>query len=165
MPKIHMGEKDMTETYQDKLSNSSPVIHPLHGYLLLYTQVYDSQKVLYTLSSLKSIIIANPRLALWCMATTSVSQHSVSGSKGQDLQVLLARHRKSVFGNNFHGPLTSEAVTTYRSSMFVEVIVTVCLYYVRGVYPNLPRLQRWLTEDEVLGNRKVRLMALEVFLC
>ncbi|GIY77555.1 protein dopey-1 [Caerostris extrusa] len=91
------------------------------------------------------------------MSTTNIS-NSLS-LKGQKLQVLLARHRKSVFGNNFHGELTAEATTMFRSNTYVEVIVAACLYHIRSHYPNLPHVK--LTE-EVIGNRNVRLLCMEV---
>lgn len=132
--------------------------HPLHTHLLLYCQVFDSQKTLYALSVLKMIIESNPRVALCSMATTSVS--SSLSQRGAQLQTLLARHRKSVFGNNFHGELAPEALSSYRSSMFLEVLVSACLYFVRSYYPSLP--QTHLTPAELSGNRDVRLLCCEV---
>ncbi|XP_077487312.1 LOW QUALITY PROTEIN: protein DOP1A [Amblyomma americanum] len=132
--------------------------HPLHTHLLLYCQVFDSQKTLYALSVLKLIVESNPRVALCSMATTSVS--SSLSQRGAQLQMLLARHRKSVFGNNFHGELAPEALSGYRSSMFLEVLVSACLYFVRSYYPSLP--QTHLTPAELSGNRDVRLLCCEL---
>lgn len=132
--------------------------HPLHTHLLLYCQVFDSQKTLYALTVLKMIIESNPRVALCSMATTSVS--SSLSQRGAQLQTLLARHRKSVFGNNFHGELAPEALSSYRSSMFLEVLVSACLYFVRSYYPSLP--QTHLTPAELSGNRDVRLLCCEL---
>ncbi|XP_054721369.1 protein dopey-1-like [Uloborus diversus] len=152
---------DLNSSYK-KCSDYNKVaqmsVHPLHTYILLYCQVYDSKKTLYALYSLKAIILTNPRIALCSMATSNIS-NSLS-LRGQQLQLLLARHRKSVFGNNFHGELTAEATTMFRSNTYVEVIVATCLYHVRSHYPNFPQVR--LTEDEVLGNRNVRLLCMEV---
>ncbi|GIY38627.1 protein dopey-1 [Caerostris darwini] len=142
----------------DLNSMSQLTVHPLHTYILLYCQVYDSKKTLYALYSLKAIILTNPRIALCSMSTTNIS-NSLS-LRGQKLQILLARHRKSVFGNNFHGELTAEATTMFRSNTYVEVIVAACLYHIRSHYPNLPHVK--LTEEEVIGNRNVRLLCMEV---
>ncbi|KAG8189706.1 hypothetical protein JTE90_022518 [Oedothorax gibbosus] len=151
---------DLNSTYKrlSEFSASQLTVHPLHTYILLYCQVYDSQKTLYALYSLKAIILTNPRIALCSISTTNIS-NSLS-LRGQKLQMLLARHRKSVFGNNFHGELTAEATTMFRSNTYVEVIVAACLYHIRSHYPNLPHVK--LTEDEVLGNRNVRLLCMEV---
>lgn len=132
--------------------------HPLHSHLLLYCQVFDSQKTLYALGVLKLIVESNPRAALCSMATTSVS--SSLSQRGAQLQTLLARHRKSIFGNNFHGEVAPEALSGYRSSMFLEVLVSACLYFVRSYYPSLP--QAHLTAAELSGNRDVRLLCCEV---
>ncbi|KFM80812.1 Protein dopey-1, partial [Stegodyphus mimosarum] len=48
----------------------------------------------------------------------------------------------------------------FRSNTYVEVIVAACLYHIRSHYPNLPQVR--LTEEEVLGNRNVRLLCMEV---
>ncbi|CAN7989377.1 unnamed protein product [Ixodes hexagonus] len=135
-----------------------PTAHPLHSHLLLYCQVFDSQKTLYALGVLKLIVESNPRAALCSMATTSVS--SSLSQRGAQLQTLLARHRKSIFGNNFHGEVAPEALSGYRSSMFLEVLVSACLYFVRSYYPSLP--QAHLTAAELSGNRDVRLLCCEV---
>lgn len=167
---ISSGDYNFTDDYNDScdlnstykrlsdFSASQLTVHPLHTYILLYCQVYDSQKTLYALYSLKAIILTNPRIALCSMSTTNIS-NSLS-LRGQKLQVLLARHRKSVFGNNFHGELTAEATTMFRSNTYVEVIVAACLYHIRSHYPNLPHVK--LTDEEVLGNRNVRLLCMEV---
>lgn len=133
-------------------------VHPLHTYILLYCQVYDFQKTLYALYSLKAIILTNPRITLCSMATTNVS-NSLS-SRGQHIQILLARHRKSVFGNNFHGELAPDATTMFRSNTYVEIIVVACLYHIRSHYPNLPHVR--LTDDDIFGNQNVRLLCMEV---
>ena len=39
------------------------------------------------------------------------------------------------------------------SSMLLEVVLSVCLYYIKSYYPSLPGL----TKEEVLGNREVQL--------
>lgn len=133
-------------------------VHPLHTYILLYVNVYDFQKTLYALYSLKAIILTNPRITLCSMATTNVS-NSLS-SRGQHIQILLARHRKSVFGNNFHGELAPDATTMFRSNTYVEIIVVACLYHIRSHYPNLPHVR--ITDDEIFGNQNVRLLCMEV---
>ncbi|XP_013774408.1 protein dopey-1-like isoform X2 [Limulus polyphemus] len=154
-----VNEISRQQNDQEGICKSQEVtIHPLHSHLLLYCQVYDSKKTLYALSSLKAVILTNPRIALCNMATTSIS--SSLSYRGQHLQNLMARHRKSVLGNNFNGDQSNESATAYRSSMFVEVVVSVCLYYIRSYYPNLPQVH--LTTEEIIGNRNVRLLCIEV---
>ena len=74
--------------------------------------------------------------------------------------MLLARHRKSVFGKNFFGELPAEVLSSYRSNMFLEVLISLCLYCMRGYFPNL--MMSRLTDDELLGNNLVHIQAAEV---
>lgn len=63
---------------------------------------------------------------------------------------LVARHRKSIFGRGFLGELDASST---RSCMYVEVIITLCLYYMRSYYPNLG--QNKLSAEEIHANRQV----------
>ncbi|CAH1798853.1 unnamed protein product, partial [Owenia fusiformis] len=98
-------------------------------------QKYDFRRTLYALGILKSILLANPRLVTCAVATTNIS--NVQTPHLAQLQMLLARQRRSVFGKNFHSELSNEILASYRTSMFVEIIISVCLYFIRSYYPNL----------------------------
>lgn len=63
---------------------------------------------------------------------------------------LLARHRKSIFGRGFSGELDS---SSNRNTMYLEVIISTCLYYMRSYYPNLGQTK--LTHEEIRANRQV----------
>ncbi|KAI1301279.1 Protein dopey-1 [Halotydeus destructor] len=133
-------------------------VNQLHSHILLYTQVYDSRRTLYALTALWNLILTDPQQVLFSLTTTSISNRL--GFRSQELQSLCARHRKSLFGRGFYSDLDTESVTAFRSSSFLEVIVTTCLYYVRSYYPGLP--QSRLSEDEVVGNQKVRILSCEI---
>jgi hypothetical protein len=127
-------------------------VHPLHSHMLLYCGVYDSHRTLYALSSLRSILLTNPRMFLCAAATTGLA----NVARSSDLLILLARHRKSVFGRSFHGDTVAssgEFGATYRNSMYLEVLISVCLYFARSYYPNLGQMR--LTQEEIAGNRQV----------
>ena len=51
------------------------------------------------------------------------------------IQSLLSRHRNAIFGRNFYSALQPD--TTFRNSMYLEVLISALLYYVRGYFPNL----------------------------
>ncbi|RWS15080.1 protein dopey-1-like isoform X7 [Dinothrombium tinctorium] len=150
------------QTVSESISVSSwlkPVsVNQLHSYILLYTQVYDSRRTLYALTTLWNIILSDPQKVLFNMATTSISNRL--GVRSQELQQLCARHRKSLFGRSFYGELDTESATAFRSSSFLEVIVTTCLYYIRSYYPSLP--QSKLNDEEIRGNQKVRILSCEI---
>jgi len=131
-------------------------VHPLHSHLLLYCRCIDSRAVLHTIQALSSIVTIHPRLAVSCLATTGVASPSLSRSV--QLVQLLARHKRSIFGKGFSSKLLSESTSHYRSSMLLEVVLTVCLYYLRSFYPAIPGL----TREEVLGNREVQLAAVSL---
>ena len=134
-------------------------VNQLHCHLLLYSQVYDSRRTLYALSTLWNIILTHPSKVLFTLSTTSVSNRL--GSRSQELQSLCARHRKSLLGKGFYSELDIESITSFRSHTFLEVIITTCLYYIRSYYPRLPNTAR-LTADEILGNQKVRVLSCEI---
>ncbi|BFZ09520.1 hypothetical protein BsWGS_12559 [Bradybaena similaris] len=133
-------------------------IHELHMHMLLYTQQYDYRRTLYALSTLRAMLHSCPRLVVTAMATTNIS--SVRPPHLAKLQSLLGRHRKSVFGKNFFGDLPPEVMASYRSNMFVEIVISLCLYFVRGYYPNL--MMSKLTNEELLGNRMVHILGIEI---
>lgn len=155
-------ETTTRQTMSESISIGSwvkPVsVNQLHSHILLYTQVYDSRRTVYALTTLWNIILTDPQQVLFSLTTTSISNRL--GFRAQELQTLCARHRKSLFGRGFYSELDTESITAFRSSSFLEIIVTTCLYYIRSYYPGLPQTR--LNEEEVLGNQRVRILACEI---
>ncbi|XP_060598596.1 protein dopey-1-like isoform X2 [Ruditapes philippinarum] len=50
-------------------------------------------------------------------------------------------------------------MSNYRSSMFIEIFISVCLYFIRGYYPNL--MMSKMSLEELLGNKQVHILATE----
>ena len=144
-----------TEAIEDR---SAPGVHPLHSHLLLYTQVSDSRQVLYTLECVKNILKSNARLTICALSTTNLN--TKPSARSQQVQILLARHRKSVFGKSFVGTLTNENLATHRNSTLIEVLIATSLYFLRSYYPNLPHL----SSDDIQANREVQLMAIDLLI-
>lgn len=143
---------------EDKVNTD---IHTLHMHMLLYTQRYDSKRTLYALEMLKSLLQTCPRLLVTALVTTSIS--SVRTRQLAKIQTLLARHRKSIFGKNFFGELPSEVLSSYRSNMFIEVMISICLYFIRSYFPNL--MMSKLSVEELNCNKEVHILATEVLTC
>lgn len=143
---------------EDKVNTD---IHTLHMHMLLYTQRYDSKRTLYALEMLKSMLQTCPRLLVTALVTTSIS--SVRTRHLAKIQTLLARHRKSIFGKNFFGELPSEVLSSYRSNMFIEVMISICLYFIRSYFPNL--MMSKLSVEELNCNKEVHILATEVLTC
>lgn len=156
-------DKDQDSEEKQRLVNKVPSttlrVHQLHSHMLLYCAVYDSNRTLYAMTTLRNILLTNSRMFLCATATTGLA----NVARGSGLIMLLARHRKSVFGRNFHGEMPSgggEFGAAYRSSMYLEVLLLVCLYFARSYYPNLGEMR--LTQEEISGNRKVQLASTEL---
>lgn len=143
---------------EDKVNTD---IHTLHMHMLLYTQRYDSKRTLYALEMLKSMLQTCPRLLVTALVTTSIS--SVRTRQLAKIQTLLARHKKSIFGKNFFGELPSEVLSSYRSNMFIEVMISICLYFIRSYFPNL--MMSKLSVEELNCNKEVHILATEVLTC
>lgn len=149
----------ITNSETISISSSKPVsMNQMHSHILLYQQVYDSKRTLYALSTLWNIILTEPQKVLFNMATTSISNRL--GSRSQELQNICARHRNSLLGQGYYGELSSESITAFRSSSFLEIIVSTCIQFMTGFYPSLPQTR--LNEDEILGNQKVRILSCEI---
>ena len=144
-----------SEAIEDR---SAPGVHPLHSHLLLYTQVSDSRQVLYTLECVKNILKSNARLTICALSTTNLN--TKPSARSHQVQILLARHRKSVFGKSFVGTLTNENLATHRNSTLIEVLIATSLYFLRSYYPNLPHL----SSDDIQANREVQLMAIDLLI-
>lgn len=88
------GTNDSKETSKpklpdaDSLSTTGPknlTIHALHSHLLLYCQVCDSRRILYTMNCIKNVIVTNPRLSICTLSTTNLS--SAGSPRNQQIQV------------------------------------------------------------------------------
>ena len=154
------SETDVRFSSSNDGSNSSGDIHALHMHILLYSQKYDYKRTLYALSTLKAMLLMCPRLMVTSMSTTSIS--SIRPPHMAKIQTLLARHRKSVYGKNFFGEISPDVFAGYRSNMVIDVLISLCLYYLRSYYPNL--MMSKLSEDELLGNKEVHVMAAEILI-
>lgn len=135
-----------------------PNVHPLHTHILLYTQKYDARRTLYALSCLKSVISTNPHLVTVALTTSNIG--STTTPHVTQVLNLLIRHRRSVLGKNFNSELPPDASVGVRSSMFVEVLISVCLFYIRGYYPNL--MMSKLSEVELNANKEIQILSSDV---
>lgn len=129
-------------------------VRNIHSHLLLYCGVYDVQRTLYAFCTLTNMLKTNARALLCAAATTSVPV------KSQILK-LLSRHRKSMFGRGFHGEIDMTGIPYNRgSSMYLELLISISLYYIRSYYPNLG--QSKITHEDIAGNRQVQMSSVEL---
>lgn len=104
-------------------------LHPFHTHLLMYYGVYDTKQVLYCIETMKNVMFGgNLKLFLCLSINTSASE--------VQLKHLLIRHRKSIFGKGFDGSLSNtEFNNAYRGVMYIEILITLLLYYARSYFP------------------------------
>ena len=151
-----LTNSDRRDSERGNREEGKVVVHPLHSHLLLYMGPVDSKAALHHLSSLSNLISVHPRLAVSCLSTTNLSSPSLVRSS--QLVKQLARHRRAVLGKNFSSSLPSDATSSQRSAMLVEVVISLCLYYLRSYYPPFVSLK----PEDVLANREVQLAAVNL---
>ncbi|XP_050425290.1 protein dopey-1 homolog isoform X2 [Adelges cooleyi] len=151
---------EVSESIKEDISIAPPEynidgnVRNIHSHLLLYCGVYDVQRTLYAFCTLTNMLKTNARALLCAAATTSVPV------KSQILN-LLSRHRKSMFGRGFHGEIDMTGIPYNRgNSMYLELLISMCLYYIRSYYPNLG--QSKITQEDIAGNRQVQMSSVEL---
>lgn len=151
--KINLGRRLSFERRHHKHIDR---LHPLHTHMLLYYGVYDTKQVMYAFQTLRNILICDCRTFLCLSITTSVSNSM--------LKHLLIRHRKSIFGKGFAGTiLNTEFSHAYRGCMYLEVLITLCLYYARTYFQKEAfELNRLPTSEDINSNCKIQLASIEL---
>ena len=135
-----------------KLESEEVTIHPLHSHLLLYTRPVDTRTAVWALQCLQDLCSVHPRVCVSSLATTQLQSHSLPRSSR--LVQLLARHRQSAYGKGFSSTV-SDSSSSSRSSMLLECVLSICLFYTRSYFPKLSDL----SQEEVMSNRELRLLA------
>ncbi|XP_053316061.1 protein dopey-1 [Spea bombifrons] len=155
------GEGEISEIESDVGSPSvqkSPHfnIHPLYQHVLLYLQLYDSSRTLYAFSAIKAILKTSPTVFVNAISTTSVS--NAYTPQLSLLQNLLARHRISVMGKDFYSNIPLDSNHNFRSSMYIEILISLCLYFMRSHYPTHVKV----TQQDLMGNRNMQMTSIEI---
>ncbi|XP_059613480.1 protein dopey-1 homolog isoform X2 [Phlebotomus argentipes] len=140
---------EMRRAFFDKL-------HPLHTHMLLYYGVFDTKQVLYSLQTIRNIIGSDFRTFLCLAMTTPVSDTQIKG--------LLTRHKKSIFGKGFAGMIhNTEYSHAYRGCMYLEALVTICLYYLRSYFQKtVCEGNKLPCADDIRGNCRIQLASIEL---
>lgn len=153
------------------LGKSKDKLHAFHSHVLLYYGCYDTKQVLYSFETIRNLILSCDCKLFMCLSiTTAVTNNQ--------LKQLLMRHRKSIFGKGFTGSLSSDFSNAYRGVMYLEVLITLCLYYARSYFqiPNDNENMESEEEDEesyqmshqvpkpedIVGNCKIQLASIEL---
>ena len=140
------------------VANRSPTMHPLYAHILLYVRKFDTSRAIYALGRLRAILLTSPNVVVRALTTSNVG--GTNTPRATLLQSLLVQHRRSVLGRRFSTDDTEANVSGIRSSMFIDVLVTICLYYMRGYYPNL--LAPRLTAHDVADSARLQVSAADI---
>ncbi|XP_051867917.1 protein dopey-1 isoform X1 [Pristis pectinata] len=155
------GEGEVSEIESDVGSpgiwkTSKFHIHPLYQHVLLYLQVCDSTRALHALSAIEAILKANPAGFVNAISTTSVN--NTYTPQLSLLQNLMARHRISVMGRDFYSHIPLDSSHAFRSSMYIEIIISLCLYFLRSYYPTHVKV----TQQDLSGNRNLQIVSIQI---
>nr|XP_055066452.1 protein dopey-1 isoform X3 [Misgurnus anguillicaudatus] len=132
-------------------------IHPLYQHVLLYLQLYDSSRTLHALTAIAAMLRALPAGFVSAISTTSIN--NTYTPQLSLLQNLLARHRVSVMGKDFYCPIPQDSHShSFRSAMFLEIIISLCLYFLRSYYA----AHVDATAQDLAGNHSMQLTSVEV---
>ncbi|XP_049292630.1 protein dopey-1 homolog isoform X1 [Anopheles funestus] len=132
-------------------------LYPFHTHFLVYESVFNTKQVLYMIETLRNILTNDARFFLCLSVTTSVSSGQIKS--------LLLRHRRNIFGKGFtEARDDSEHQNLYRGSMYLEVILTVLLYYTRSYQTDQGRdgKGRQPSRDDFNTNAKIQLECIEL---
>ncbi|XP_055624069.1 protein dopey-1 homolog isoform X2 [Toxorhynchites rutilus septentrionalis] len=134
---------------------NSSKLYPFHTHYLIYESIFNTKQILYTLETLKNILANESRFFLCLSVTTSVSSSQIRSA--------LLKHRKNVFGKGFSDSKDeAEHQNLYRGCMYLEVIVTILLYYTRSYYQKDDEHKLQPTKDDINGNSKIQLECIQL---
>lgn len=136
-------------------SSKHVTIYPVHQHICLYYEVFETDQVLYAFRSLKGCLAANPEVFIKCLATSGIKD-----LKNNQILHLLARHRKSIQGSGFCGDISQEHLNFYRGYTFLDIVLSICLNYIRTYFPALDDSR--LTGEEIENNFLIQLETLEI---
>lgn len=142
-----MYQKANEETESKKIEsvNFNAISVQFFSHILLYSDIYDKNRILYIIEKFRTILCTNAKSFLFITSTSIIPSHI-------SLVNLLLKHRNSIFAKGFQCSDKSEMF--HKNTTYLEVLIVICLYYVRSYYPNFGNAQ--LVDTEIIGNKQVR---------
>lgn len=107
--------------------------NPLYSHVLIYQEMFDTKRVMYGLQGILNIASAHPSVFIYSACTTSLS--SSESSYSNLVQDLLVRHERSIEqGKSFYEPTPLTLRGAMKNRMLIEVLISICLYYLRSAF-------------------------------
>nr|XP_039257072.1 protein dopey-1-like [Styela clava] len=109
--------------------------NPLYNHILVYQERFDANCVLYSLQGILNLASAHPGVFMYAACTTSLA--SSEGAYSNLVQELLIRHERSIEqGRCFYETTSPSLKGAMKNRMLVEVLISICLYYLRSAFYN-----------------------------
>jgi len=125
------------------------------AYLLLYTQPYDYNRVIFALNIIESLIDLIPQQLVQTLVLTSNIQSAPINIHNNHLHELYLRHRRAIEGKNFYSSLEN---LSHHHQSYLYTFVNILLIYTRSYFSKT--FERRLTVHEMQGNRKVHIRSI-----
>ena len=90
-------------------------------------------RCLHAFKTLTDILKANPVVFLNSISSTNIG----SGNTPYVHQVpsFIARHKNSILGKDFYAEVPPQQLVPFRNAMYIELLITISLYYLRSTFP------------------------------
>ena len=103
------------------------------NFFLLYKQCFDFHRCLHAFKTLTDILKCSPVVFLNSISSTNIG----SGNTPYVHQVpsFIARHKNSILGKDFYAEVPPQQLVPFRNAMYIELLITISLYYLRSTFP------------------------------
>ena len=143
---------DFLRKNSDIFKMGNQKLHSFHSHLLIYDGIYDTKQILYIFETLKNMLTSDTRFFLCLSVTTSMSSNK--------LKTLMTRIKKNMSGRKQHESIENSEF--YGSSMYLEVIITILLHYIRGYFSCDLDENNKATNEDIYGNCKIHLECISI---
>jgi len=133
-------------------------IDPHLAYILLYTQPYDYNRVIFALNILESLMDLIPQQLIHTLLITTNIQTSSINVHNNRLHELSLRHRRAIEGKNFYSTIENFVPNQHQSYLYT--LINILLIYTRSYYSK--SFEHRLTMHDMQGNRKVHIRSLTI---
>lgn len=127
------------------------------AYILLYTQPYDYNRIIFALNILESLIDLIPQQFIQTLVLTSNIQLSPIHMHNNHLHELYLRHRRAIEGKNFYSSVEN-LLTNHHHQSYLYTLINILLIYTRSYYSK--SFEHRLNMHDMQGNRKVHIRSL-----
>ncbi|CAF1040873.1 unnamed protein product [Didymodactylos carnosus] len=130
------------------------------AYILLYTQPYDYNRVLFSMTLIESLIDLIPKQLIQTLSYTNHNKTSTINIHNSRMYELYTRHKRSIEGKNFYSSIEQQQQQQQIMPCYLYTMINILLTYVRSYYPTSFRQK--LNLHDMRENRKVHIRTLNL---